>query len=325
MVSLQFYFQQDTFKTHGTVTAIRYIEPQPAMPFGGDTMRLNTWYKVTGTGSNTYAWHKGMNFLISSVPGTDVAYMSGFTDMGAIVACTLKNGRIHIPKHKTTTVPYGADGSVRMNIEVSGDGVMTDTSLSLHFFASYGGTFPDGDITAVKWKEERIADTTGQYVERIDTVINHYHYHTALYNKQGRLLAIGQEYDYNIKNGKWQYLDEQGKVIRMVAYEHDLLNGWYKDTTATSKEQGLYLEGKKAGRWVKQTRQKRKWITEWFETYDMQGRRISKVFTYANGLPAQETFYAADGTEIWYCNYDNKGNITYQGRYQLLYELSEKK
>lgn len=325
LVSLQFYFQQDTFKTRGTVTGMRYIEPRPTMPYGGDTMRLHTWYKVTGTGVNTYAWHRGMNILIASIPGTDVAYVSGFTDMGTVVACTLKDGRIHIPKHKTTTVPYGADGSKRMDVEVSGNGMMTDTTLSLRFFASHGGTYPDGEITAVKWKEQRIVDTTGQYVEWIDTVINYYHYHAALYNKQGRLIARGQEYDYNIKNYRWQYLDEQGRVVRMVEYEHDLLNGWYKDTTATSKEQGLYLEGKKAGRWVKQTKRKKKWITEWFETYDIEGHRISKVYTYANGLPAQETFYAADGREIWHCNYDEKGNITYQGRYMLVYELSDKK
>lgn len=110
-------------------------------------------------------------------------------------------------------------------------------------------------------------------------------------------------------------MDSMGKLQKIAYYVNDTLHGRYTEGFSGTKVDGLYFNGKKAGRWVDQVQQsKRRWFTRRVDMYDMDGTLVSKREYFGPGLGSTETFYSKKGEHIWYTEYDADGTIIYEGK-----------
>lgn len=152
-----------------------------------------------------------------------------------------------------------------------------------------------------------------------DTTIDKIHYSWVKYDLNINPYEIGQDYSNGIKNGKWIYRDQQGRITQIVQYKNDTLIGLaeyyeYLNDPIATKYAGLLLNGIKIGEWsheIKKNRN-RKWST--WEKYglilfDQTGRMISRSQLNKNGTKIFEAFYDLKGEECYWKFYDKKGNF----------------
>lgn len=85
----------------------------------------------------------------------------------------------------------------------------------------------------------------------------------------------------------------------------------YLNYPITVKEEGLYVNGYKTGRWVVKERERiyKRWKTIVVLLYDQTERLVSKAITFSNGVPKIEIFYAPNGEEAFYRFYKRCGKM----------------
>lgn len=331
------------------------------------------WYKVISPHNGI--WDSSSNIFIKEKTGSDSISLSGYTNHGATVAGIIRDGRIIIPMQKLVIKPKGGNGSKFIAL-AEADGRITDSILTLQFYYkqdSYSHTA--GTITAARWSieaeaaraqlEKQAADARREMEQAYalrekqkeeaqfkastrDTMIDGELYRWIVYDFKHMMVEIGQSYENHVKNGRWLYTDDYGRLDNIHKYVDGVLNGWtisyfyedrdvakrifgwwlYKKKHIIRRSQGLYVNGKHIGRWTHDeapynNRKKRRWKPLSFDTYDLDGNIMSRTETYKTGAPAIETFYAKNGAMIWYIHYDKKGNVLHEGQHQTLILLEQ--
>lgn len=149
-----------------------------------------------------------------------------------------------------------------------------------------------------------------------DTVIAKVHYEWVKYDLNKNPYEIGQFYKNGIKNGKWLYRDQQGRLTEEVYYLNDTLNGaaayyTYLNEPTVVKFEGLLLKGKKTGVWLSKERKNKfsSWTNFFVLMYDHYEHLLSRTYTFKNGKPKFQIFYSASGEEIWYRYYKKNGKM----------------
>lgn len=149
-----------------------------------------------------------------------------------------------------------------------------------------------------------------------DTTIKGVHYSWVQYDLNWNPYEIGESNENGIRNGNWIFRDQQGHIALEASYINDTLNGAaklysYLNYPITVKEEGLYVNGYKTGRWVVQKRERKfkRWKTIVVLLYDQTERLVSKAITYPNGIPKVEIFYSANGEEAFYRFYKRSGKM----------------
>lgn len=277
------------------------------------------WYKVTE--SNDVYWGLRNNIFFNFVEGTDSISLAGFTNLGAVVSGTLKNGHLAIPRQTVHIESFGGDGPVEFDITAQGDGSLDDSMLTLRFYMK-----PDtqkaatGVIKAIRWgwaEQWAEYDATKPNNNR-DTVIAGYKYNWVMYDLNNNPVQIGEQNDNNIKNGRWIYHDNQRRIEREVQYVNDTLHGLgieYQNHNypSVTRTRGVYIKGKNIGAWTMERKTgKRKWITEAAIIYDHDGNMVAKTLYYQK-QGRLEMFYNKAGKMTWYCSYDKKGRLVKEG------------
>ncbi|RYD57552.1 MAG: hypothetical protein EOP56_07165 [Sphingobacteriales bacterium] len=301
------------------------------------------WYKVMATGSGM--WDSSYNIFIRSMPGSDSITLTGFTNHGATVRGTVSKGRIMIPKQTVTIMHMG--GSFTSVAEAEGS--ITDSLIVMQFYykqGDYGHTA--GRITAIRWSNE-VDSANRQHESQAakalhasrtrDTVIDGERYRWIVYDEKHMMIEIGQSNDSGIKNGRWLYTDDYGRLDNIHQYIDGVLNGWTTSYSYTEydlqhrffcmrfytkkryihRSQGLYVNDRHVGKWTQdeaRNRRRKKWKTVSFDLYDLDGHITSKARTYPNGKPYMETFYTREGAVVWYIIYDKRGKIMSEGLHQ---------
>lgn len=152
-----------------------------------------------------------------------------------------------------------------------------------------------------------------------DTIIDKIHYSWVKYDLNKNPYEIGQDFSNGIKNGKWIYRDQQGRITQIVHFKNDTLIGLakyyeYLNDPIATKYAGLLLNGSKVGEWSYETKKNRnrKW-SPWKKygliLYDQTGRMISRSQLNKNGTKLFEAFYDLKGEECYWKFYDKKGNF----------------
>jgi hypothetical protein len=285
-------------------------------------------------------WPVG-NVLCLSAPGeSDSINLSGFTRQNATVYGILNGTGLHIPRQTVTIEPKGFPGVHSFEAIAEAEGVLNDTLLQLSFsYQPQSHPIQRGTITAIPWnRAEMWASAPNEAPAQRDTMLYGKRYDWVLYDQKGMVVEIGERYDNHVKNGRWWYTDDEGRWDNIHHYVNDTLHGFttsyfYKQDYRTlrfmclqfpirkqlvSRQRGLYLKGKKVGRWTHQWAYQRKrqaleWTTEAYYNYDNDGRLLSKILTYDNDWPVLEIFYAPSGEMTWYCRYDESGNVVDEG------------
>ena len=149
-----------------------------------------------------------------------------------------------------------------------------------------------------------------------DTTIKGVHYSWVQYDLNWNPYEIGESNENGIRNGNWIIRDQQERITLEAKYINDTLNGaaklyTYLNYPITVKEEGLYVNGYKTGRWVVKERERKfkRWKTIVVLLYDQTEQLISKAITYPNGVPKVEIFYAANGEEAFYRFYERSGKM----------------
>jgi hypothetical protein len=150
-----------------------------------------------------------------------------------------------------------------------------------------------------------------------DTVIDKIAYSWVIYDLNHTPIEIGQDYTNNVRNGNWIFLDQNGRIVSIVNYINDTLNGIatyydYSNDPRVTKLYGLILSNYKMGTWTLESIENRKskfnkWKKIRYYTYD-NGRAISWIAIYKN-LPTFEAVYDKNGEESFWRFYDKKGKI----------------
>jgi hypothetical protein len=88
-----------------------------------------------------------------------------------------------------------------------------------------------------------------------DTVINNISYSWVIYDLNHTPIEIGQDYTNNVRNGNWIFLDQNGRIVSIVNYINDTLNGIstyydYSNDPRATKLYGLILSNYKMGTWT---------------------------------------------------------------------------
>ncbi len=149
-----------------------------------------------------------------------------------------------------------------------------------------------------------------------DTTIKGIHYSWVQYDLNWNPYEIGESNENGVRNGNWIFRDQQERITMDAKYINDTLNGAtklysYLNYPITVKEEGLYVNGHKTGRWVVQKRERKykRWKTIVVLLYDQTERIVSKAITYSNGIPKVEIFYSANGEEAFYRFYKRSGKM----------------
>lgn len=149
-----------------------------------------------------------------------------------------------------------------------------------------------------------------------DTVIAHVTYEWVKYDLNKNPYEIGQFYKDGIKNGKWLYRDQQGRLTEEVYYLNDTLNGaaayyTHLNEPTVLKFEGLLLKGKKIGIWISKERKNKfsSWSILSHLLYDNYEQLLSRTYTFKNGKPKFQIFYSVTGAEIWYRYYKKNGKM----------------
>lgn len=149
-----------------------------------------------------------------------------------------------------------------------------------------------------------------------DTTIKGAYYSWIQYDLNWNPYEIGESNENGIRNGHWIFRDQQERITLEAKYINDTLNGaaklyTYLNYPITVKEEGLYVNGYKTGRWVVKERQRKykRWKTIVVLLYDRTEILISKGITYPNGVPKVEIFYSANGEEAFYRFYKRSGKM----------------
>lgn len=150
-----------------------------------------------------------------------------------------------------------------------------------------------------------------------DTVIDNISYSWVIYDLNHTPIEIGQDYTNNVRNGNWIFLDQNGRIVSIVNYINDTLNGIatyfdYSIDPRATKLYGLILSNYKMGTWTLESIENRKskfkkWKKIMYYTYD-NGRAISWIAIYKN-LPTFEAVYDKNGEESFWRFYDKKGKV----------------
>jgi antitoxin component YwqK of YwqJK toxin-antitoxin module len=154
-----------------------------------------------------------------------------------------------------------------------------------------------------------------------DTTIKGVHYSWVLYDLNWNPYEIGESNENGIRNGNWIFRDQQERIGLDAHYINDTLNGaanlyTYLNYPITVKEEGLYVNGYKTGRWVVKERERiyKRWKTIVVLLYDQTEQLISKAITYSNGVPKIEIFFAPNGEEAFYRFYKRSGKMIRETR-----------
>jgi hypothetical protein len=149
-----------------------------------------------------------------------------------------------------------------------------------------------------------------------DTTLKGVHYAWLQYDLNWNPYEIGESNENGIRNGNWIIRNQEGRIALEVNYINDTLNGaaklyTYLNYPITVKEEGLYVNGHKTGRWVVKERERKfkRWKIIVVLLYDQTEQLISKAITYPNGVPKVEIFYAANGEEAFYRFYKRSGKM----------------
>ena len=150
-----------------------------------------------------------------------------------------------------------------------------------------------------------------------DTVIDNISYSWVIYDLNHTPIEIGQDYTNNVRNGNWIFLDQNGRIVSIVNYTNDTLNGIatyydYSNDPRATKLCGLILSNYKMGTWTLESIENRKskfnkWKKIRYYTYD-NGRAISWITIYKN-LPTFEAVFDKNGKESLWRFYDKKGKV----------------
>ncbi len=150
-----------------------------------------------------------------------------------------------------------------------------------------------------------------------DTVIDNISYSCVIYDLNHTPIEIGQDYTNNVRNGNWIFLDQNGRIVSIVNYTNDTLNGIatyydYSNDPRATKLCGLILSNYKMGTWTLESIENRKskfnkWKKIRYYTYD-NGRAISWITIYKN-LPAFEAVFDKNGKESLWRFYAKKGKV----------------
>lgn len=153
-----------------------------------------------------------------------------------------------------------------------------------------------------------------------DTTIHKKHYLWVKYDLNKNPYEIGQDYSNGIKNGRWIYRDQQGRVTQVVQYKNDTLLGCaeyyeYLNDPIATKYVGLLINGVKIGEWSYSIKKNRKsslsrWKKYAILTYDLSGKLVSRCLLNKNGSKKFEAFYDEQGEENYWKFYNKFGKLT---------------
>ena len=153
-----------------------------------------------------------------------------------------------------------------------------------------------------------------------DTTIGKIHYAWVKYDLNKNPYEIGQDYSNGIKNGKWIYRDQQGRITQIVQYKNDTLIGLaeyfeYSNDPKATRNKGLLMNGIKVGEWCYTNKKNRKcklsrWKKNAVLTYDLSGKLISRCMLNKNGTKKFEAFYNDQGEENYWKFYNKFGMLT---------------
>lgn len=152
-----------------------------------------------------------------------------------------------------------------------------------------------------------------------DTIINKVKYNWVKYDLNKNPYEIGEDYTNGIKNGKWIYRDQRGRITSILNYINDTISGeaiyfdYMNDPTATQTS-GLMLKNNKVGIWVSKKKQNRHnflrcWVTYGTLMYDTNGKLISRSVLNKRGKPIYDAYYDKKGEECFWRFYNKRGKL----------------
>lgn len=152
-----------------------------------------------------------------------------------------------------------------------------------------------------------------------DTIIDKIHYSWVKYDLNKNPYEIGQDYSNGIKNGKWIYRDQEGRITSIVFYKNDTLSGQTEEYTYLNdpivvKYSGVTLNGYKVGKWVSEEKSNRKNKLSKYKTlgylqYDLTGRLVYRTRPHKNGKVYFIAYYNLQDEECFWQFYDKKGKL----------------
>jgi antitoxin component YwqK of YwqJK toxin-antitoxin module len=152
-----------------------------------------------------------------------------------------------------------------------------------------------------------------------DTTINKIHYSWVKYDLNKNPYEIGQDYTNGVKNGRWIYRDQQGRITSIVFYKNDTLLGnteeySYLNDPVVVKYSGVTLNGYKVGKWVSEEKANRKNNFKKYKTlgylhFDLTGRLIYRTRPHKNGNICFIAYYNLQGEECFWQFFDKKGKL----------------
>lgn len=152
-----------------------------------------------------------------------------------------------------------------------------------------------------------------------DTTIDKIHYSWVKYDLNKNPYEIGQDYTNGVKNGRWIYRDQQGRITSIVFYKNDTLFGnteeySYLNDPVVVKYSGVTLNGYKVGKWVSEEKANRKNKFNKYKTlgylhYDLIGRLIYRTRPHKNGNIYFIAYYNLQGEECFWQFFDKKGKL----------------
>lgn len=152
-----------------------------------------------------------------------------------------------------------------------------------------------------------------------DTIINKVKYSWVKYDLNKNPYEIGQDFTNGVKNGKWIFRDQRGRITSIINYINDTISGQaiyyeYMNDPIATKTIGLMLNNNKVGIWVNYKKQNRhnflrRWLIYGSIMYDLNGRIISRTATNKRGKPIYDAYYNSKGEECFWRFYNKRGKL----------------
>jgi antitoxin component YwqK of YwqJK toxin-antitoxin module len=238
--------------------------------------------------------------------------LSGFSNHGGTVFGRIRDTTLNIHRQRSHIIPFGGRGKVEWFIHVDAHGTVTDSAATFRFYFRKDG---EPEHRGKLWAT-RITKEKGRYIMK-DTAIGSKYYSWRYYDEHQRLKEVGQRFDGQVKNGQWLFFDYAGVLLSEVIFRNDTLHGWgieYNDSgSELTEDQGMYLGGKKVGKWVEKGKTtSEEWVIKFVRLFDIDGNLVTET-TFVNGKRNMETFYDKDEKPVWYRYFQKNGKLSSEG------------
>jgi antitoxin component YwqK of YwqJK toxin-antitoxin module len=151
-----------------------------------------------------------------------------------------------------------------------------------------------------------------------DTTLNGIYYPWVIYDLNGTPIEIGQDFTNEIRNGNWIFRDQNGRIVSIVNYDNDILNGtaeyfYYDNDPRVTKLTGMMSSNYMTGIWVLELKENRKSIfSKWkkIRYYVYHYSRKTNRIELRKNKPTFEAVYDENEKEVYWLFYDKKGKVT---------------